>query len=89
MKKILIVALLIVSANAKWESAHMKDGELVLFNPETGQSYKEYFGVMVPLGFSTGTEIIDDPNGKKIVVPIYPYQKYPIIENDPKKVGSK
>lgn len=86
MKKIILIMLLITSSNAKWESTHLKDGALVLFNTETGQAFFEYMNNLTPLKYSIGLDFKEDVNGKTIVIPIFPTE---VLPYDPKKVGSK
>lgn len=77
MKKILLAALIVASANARWESTHLRNGDLVLFNTETGQAYCELQGAMIPIGFTSGTEVMDDTEGKKFLVPKFPAELTP------------
>lgn len=77
MRKILLAALIVASANAKWESAHLRNGDLVLFNTETGQAYYEYQNAMLPLAFTTGTEFMEDAEGNKLLVPKFPAELTP------------
>jgi hypothetical protein len=77
MKKILLAALILTSANARWESTHLKNGDLVLFNNETGQAYYEFLDAMIPLAYTTGTEMVEDSDGKKFVSPKFPAELIP------------
>lgn len=77
MKIIMMFLCMALSANARWESTHFRNGDLVLFNTETGQAYHEYQETMIPLPFAQGTEVIDDTDGKKYVVPKFPAELTP------------
>jgi len=80
MRALILIAMIALSANAKWETSHLKDGSLIIFNTETAQSYQEYQGSMIPLSFSSGTEMVQDEDGKKYIVPKSPSDltPYPI-----------
>ncbi len=69
MKKIVLAALIIASANAKW--VYVKDSErFTIINDDTGEAFQEFLGTMVRMKFTDDIKVIYNPDGSaKQVLP--------------------